>query len=69
MRYEMHGSGHGDMDGSGHDDMDGEGHDDLDGEGILDWLGKHPITEDVVLGGLGAVALAFPGQRADYRPV
>ena len=24
----------------------------LDGEGILDWLGKHPITEDVVL--LGA---------------
>jgi hypothetical protein len=63
--YEMHGSGHGDMDGSGHDDMNGEGHDDLDGEGILDWLGKHPITEDIVLGGLGAVATVATGGLAD----
>ena len=63
--YDMDGSGHGDMDGSGHDDLDGEGYDDLDGEGIMDWLSKHPITEDVVLGGLGAVATVATGGLAD----
>ena len=63
--YEMHGSGHGDMDGSGHDDMDGEGYDDMDGEGIMDWLSKHPITQDIVLGGLGAVATVATGGLAD----
>eukprot|EP01043_Picozoa_sp_COSAG02_P031159 COSAG02_NODE_2021_length_10086_cov_85.351657_4_plen_82_part_00 len=47
--YDMDGSGHGDMDGSGHDDLDGEGYDDLDGEGIMDWLSKHPITQDIVM--------------------
>ena len=61
----MHGSGHGDMDGSGHDDLDGEGYDDLDGEGIMDWLSKHPITQDIVLGGLGAVATVATGGLAD----
>jgi len=27
----------------------------------MDWLSKHPITEDVVLGGLGAVATVATG--------
>ena len=61
----LDGSGHGDMDGSGHDDLDGEGYDDLDDEGIMDWLSKHPITQDIVLGGLGAVATVATGGLAD----
>ena len=31
----------------------------------MDWIRKHPVTEDVVLGGLGAVATVATGGLAD----
>ena len=36
-----------------------------DGEGFMDWLRKHPITEDIALGALGAVATVATGGLAD----
>ena len=48
----MHGSGYDTMHGSGSDEMHGSGSDEMHGEGIMDWLKKHPITKDVVLGGI-----------------
>jgi hypothetical protein len=73
--YDMHGSGY-DMHGSGrreaparardmHGSVSGGHGAEQQGEGIMDWLKKHPVTEDVVLGGLGAVATVATGGIAD----
>eukprot|EP01043_Picozoa_sp_COSAG02_P007346 COSAG02_NODE_218_length_28570_cov_75.594816_10_plen_568_part_00 len=61
--YDMHGSGY-DMHGSGYD-MHGSGNIEQDGEGIMDWLRKHPVTEDIVLGSIGAAATVATGGLAD----